>query len=223
MSGCAEYGDLIVHDDQVIFVGTVRLRHFARYVFSRRWLVRWWWGSDVLLLHSFMPGIGRIQTLLHRIKSRMLNPLMENWAISEGLQNELRQCGYICETVKFPFIEHDKINRDVFVVGYYRPKEDVTSRWKYGIDIIEEARGLLGKCHDIVFLEMNSRTIPAVLGVMDVYVRPSRHDGEPRLVVACNRNGIPVYYDPKFRPDVYEMVNFIMEHYMKRSPTHDEQ
>ena len=73
------------------------------------------------------------------------------------------------------------------------------------------AQGLLGKYQDIVFLEMNSRTIPAVLSLIDVYVRPSRHDGEPRLVVACKRNGIPVYYDPNFKPEVYEMVNFIIE------------
>lgn len=204
----------------VVFCGTVKIQWvvLARMFGARA--VRWWWGTDALTLHAFPPGLSKIKITLHRIKVRLLDCLIgENWAFSSGLADEIKPFVRNKKIrVVIPPPDHISVKRepfgDVFVVGYYFPRTGNPEfvRWKYGLDLIWEAASIL-KSEEVRFLPFSgdhSEIAHALIG-MDCYIRPARHDGTPRLVLACQELGIPYYYREDFNCSVEDVVKFIRD------------
>jgi hypothetical protein len=206
-----QYGDrLILHDGKtVVYCGTIRLSDVIRDLFARKSLVRWWWGTDALTLHSFPPGLSRWRILLHRIKSRLLKPIFKNWTFGPGLIEELNRCGYSVQSVVVTPPHHTKLYRGpVLFVGVYVPNRSEYSRWKYGLDIVDQVKACFQGDSSVMFIEFG-RDGKLALQLMNCYIRPSRHDGFPRLILACKANGISYYYKENFRHNVSEIVHFI--------------
>jgi hypothetical protein len=50
-----------------------------------------------------------------------------------------------------------------------------------------------------------------IYSIVDAIVRPSRHDGRPRIIEECKINGILYYYSEDGQPDLEDMSNFVQE------------
>jgi len=86
--------------------------------------------------------------------------------------------------------KHDGVN-----VLYYKPKwvNEPFRNWIYGIDIINE---LKEEIQDVNWIEVDgSQVMSEVYRITDIYLRPNRHDGRPRMVDECRYLGIDVIVD----------------------------
>jgi hypothetical protein len=97
---------------------------------------------------------------------------------------------------------------DVFTVLYYLPKNHSRyNLWVYGADIIDECKDRAPEyywlCCD------GTLNMPAVYPIVDFYVRPSRWDGEPRMIAECEVYDIPYYYSEDGKPNVDDILNAI--------------
>ena len=101
-----------------------------------------------------------------------------------------------------------------FTILYYYPKREYNRkycRWVYGKDIIEA----LANHYYPEFMWVGvdgTKDMSRIMPFVDVYLRPNRHDGTPRLVEECWANGIP-YYWSNSEPDMEAIFQFIQFHY----------
>jgi len=64
--------------------------------------------------------------------------------------------------------------------------------WKYGIDIIVKIKEQLS---DVNWIKTDeTQDMQELYAISDMYIRPTRHDGKPRINVECKLNGIPNIY-----------------------------
>lgn len=207
-----KYGDVATIDDKKVFLGTVRIKDLWKYRKYRK--VRWWLGTDAFTLYMFPPGKSYLKVLLHRIKVILVNKYFEeNWFVSQRLINELPdyyKSILNCVSVKVHEAEYIKRIKKPFVVGYYMPELTEFNSWVYGVDIIAALYVFFKYSElDIVFLRYDGKAdMSAFLSLIDVYIRPSRHDGMPRLILLCEMHDIPYCWNTDF--DL--LVKFIKEH-----------
>lgn len=206
-----KYGDVATIDGKKVFLGTVRFKDIWRYRKFHK--VRWWMGTDVLTLTMYPPGKSKIKVFLHRIKTMFVNKCFEeNWFVSQRLINELPLCAKenfhnISVRVHEPEYSKVKVIEKPFVVGYYMPEMTEFNSWVYGADTIAALYKYFQYSNlDVIFLRYDGKgDISSFLSLIDIYIRPSRHDGMPRLILLCEHYDIPYRWENNFE----KLVEFI--------------
>lgn len=118
--------------------------------------------------------------------------------------------------VKYSKIErkkHDGFN----ILFYWNPGDGKNlkfKRWKYGVDIFEKIKAVYDWYRpDVKFIVVDgSQDLTDILPIVDIYIRPSRHDGAARLVRECEENGIPVFWSNRSDVKGMEVIDFIKKH-----------
>lgn len=222
------YGEAVRIEEHklVVYVGEIRFLHALKMRLKGYDLIRWWVGSDVLLLHKFPPGRGKLSVILHRIEAYLFGLITyQDWIDGPKLYGEmfaikykngqdirnLRNCLWAGKHGKYLKQRHGGIN-----IAYYHPNDSIFARWKYGIDFIESfmvrlkdpnmvfisPKAMLGlrKFHELInWIKLDGKQdMSKIYPILDLYVRPSRHDGWPRINAECIENEIPVVYDETF-------------------------
>ena len=135
---------------------------------------------------------------------------------AEWIREELKQFGLkrpidiMLTPLKYntPFkkIAHEGIN----VLYYKPPRKEIKWRdWLYGIDFIEKLKEeYKGKVN---FIEVDqSYDMQNIFPIVDLYIRPNRHDGYSRLIRECQIQKIPYYWSHK-DPDYNKMKQTLNE------------
>lgn len=199
------YGDVVESHskEEMLFVGSIPILKVLKYCRTHR-IIKWWMGTDVLTLNIFPPGKSVFKVLLHRLKMTLLEPFIsKHLFVSERLMNRSRTKKE--QEVVVHQAKHIEKDKKPFVVGYYLPEETEFNNWIYGKDIIERLVYLFEK-ENILFLKYDGKyDIKVFLSEIDVYIRPSRSDGMPRLILLCEQNNIPYCWNN----DLNELIYFI--------------
>lgn len=196
------YGEIVTVGKRVIYMGEIGLLHAVKMRLKGYNVIRWWLGSDSLMLHRFPPGRGKLSVILHRIKAFLLDFVAtENWA--DNLETELSMVKWLrlknlrrklwCgKHTKYPKQAHKGIN-----LAFYSPNESKFSTWKYGADLVEAAmKQIDDPC--VNWIRLKNQDMSKIYPILDGYLRPSRHDGWPRLVEESLLNEIPILYRETF-------------------------
>ncbi len=207
------WGESLSCYNLTIFVGELNLFSALLVRIMGRKLIRWWVGSDVLLLHEFPPGRGKLSVFRHRLLYHLTKLFVtENWITAERLRDEFEACGGKKAFVRYHIegmlmkkvvkIKHEGVN-----VAWYVTNSSKSARWKYGVDLVEE---LMLRFYDVNWIKLDGTLdMREVFPYLDAYIRPSRHDGRPRLVIECQTQGIPYYWSENGEPDLDEMFEFV--------------
>ena len=213
--------------DKVLFVGRMGLYDICinridwnidyeiKKEIGRITVIKWWMGTDALLLNESPPGINKLRVLAHRLKYRVVNETVDtHWAVSERVADNLVKFG-VKEgnilIVEHPPTNQTKLDSEVFVVGYYLPEERRDQKykdWVYGKDIIEELIDSY-KNTSVTFFRYTGRESISFLNVIDCFIRPSRSDGMPRIILKCRVEGIPSLMCSDGNPKAVDFKNFI--------------
>lgn len=191
-----------------------------------RKLVRWWLGTDVWLLWAFPKGRGKFSVLKHRLKYYLTKFFVsENWVTAEKLRDEFVACGGKRASVKYHIKgmlteKVKKIAHDLVNIAYYCPKDSGESyRYKYGLDLIEKLE-LMFPYPIVNWIPLDGKfRMSEIYTIIDAMIRPSRHDGRPRMIEECKINSIPYYYSEDREPNLEDMSNFVQETIDKASRT----
>jgi len=102
-------------------------------------------------------------------------------------------------------MEHEGFN-----VAYHYPGDRggrVFKRWLYGMDIIEQ---LIKQFPKYNWIELDgTMDMMKIYPILDAYIRPTRHDGMPRIILECQQLNIPYWWDEDFKPSVGETYAFV--------------
>jgi hypothetical protein len=211
LSRTPQWGRHIELDDTVIFVGEVPIKQMLK-ARRKKKIVRWWIGSDALLLRMFPPGRGKLSVLKHRLKVRLTEPFIdEHWIYGNQLFKEFKEVWSarkaqlrLCRAPIEPVVRvpHDGVN-----IAYYCPRDDTFARWVYGIDLIEK----LMICYPQVnWIKLDGTLNPKYFfQALNGYIRPSRSDGYPRIIAECKVHGILCYWSENRKPNLEEMSKFV--------------
>jgi hypothetical protein len=187
-------------------------------------------GTDALKLDTFPPGkwIWPIRIVMERIVMKLIEPLTsEHWIVHERLRKHLLSFGIADKKIKVvvdPPLYPDpiaKIKHDYFTVLFYCPPgtDNKFTSWKYGLDVYMDALEQLelDSSYPIKFIQVDgTEDMKDIYAITDCYVRPSRHDGEPRMILECKINNIPYYYSEDGKPDADDLIKFIEEQYERQ-------
>lgn len=206
-----QWGKHIELDDKVIFVGEVPVGRMLK-AWRKKKIIRFWVGSDVLLLRMFPPGRGKLSVLKHRLKTWLAEPFIgEHWVYGEQLFKEFKQVWgsrkasfRLCRAPIEPIV---RVPSETVNIAYYHPRDDVFSRWVYGIDLVDL---LVKKFPQVNWIKLDGTLNPKYFfQSLTAYVRPSRNDGLPRTVEECKIHGIPYYWSSNRNPNIDEMCKFV--------------
>ena len=158
--------------------------------------------------------------LRHRLKMRILEPFISrHWINGYRLLKALEDVPYIpfrkCQ-LQF-WVGRDtiveKVPHEGFNVFYYSPGDSVYQRWVYGLDIIEK---LIYIFPHFNWVKLDGKIdMKSAFKVMDIYIRPSRWDGFPRLVREAALNDIPVIFSENFDLTVEDCADQLRAIYAK--------
>ena len=179
-----------------------------------------WTGSDVLfakiwkaLKHSKKTKI--IYMLGVWVFAKIADKFVEcHYVVSKRLIPELvslklkKPIGVLIDPPKY-IVKYNKKKHDDFNVLYYRGLGGNMpfKNWVYGYDIFKELKEKLPK---INFIEVNGEeNMSKIYPITDFYIRPNRHDGEPRMIMECEINDIPYYWSEDGKPDIDEIIKQI--------------
>ena len=173
-----------------------------------------WTGSDVLYQLQYPPFIRfrfRVKIFFERIITRLIQPFLEcNVAVSDNLERELRELGYknikvhpdpcslLCGQCDLTLHKgkHKKIKHEGYNVLYYIPKGKKNQKfieWLYGWDLMLGYK-TLNPTHNIIEVNGDS-DMSKIYPIIDLYYRPTRHDGMPRMILECKIQEIEVIHD----------------------------
>jgi hypothetical protein len=208
------YGETVLlrtaedHPGKAIFVGSIPLLRVVLERIRGRRVVKWWMGTDALTMWMCPPGMSRWKVLAHQWKMRLLERFIdEHWVTGRRLLEDLRRAHGISPTkvavVYWPGKYQEPIplqTHQAFNAVYYDPGGGRFKRWVYGMDVIE---ALKERFPQVNWIRLDgAQDLRQVLPLADVYVRPSRHDGAPRIVEECRISGVPVIFSEGQEPDV---------------------
>ena len=195
----------------------MKFKHGSKFIRDDGQLIRWWMGSDVLKLscNPYPKNSLQYYTLYaNRIFDFFCKVWVDqNWVVHERLIKPLNDYGIEVDAIvpddpqKFPGfskIPHDGIN-----VLYYHPTggNQFYKDWVYCWDIIEQ---IIWQNPGINFICVTGRMDMAkVYPIIDLYIRPSRWDGMPRMILECQELGIPYYWDQSFEPTVEKVQEWV--------------
>ena len=172
-----------------------------------------WSGTDALTLIKNPPGnrIWYLKLIFYRLKWKILYRIFdEHYIVHEKLRKYLIEFGIDSSKINVkanPILYNQKFKKKKhkeFNVLYYHPRPSNLGgekfiRWIYGIDIIE-------KIKDINFIKVDGyQDLSKIYPVIDFYLRPSRHDGMPRMIRECEKNEIPYYYSENGNPSINDI------------------
>lgn len=179
-----------------------------------------WTGTDALMMIDISKRRLRKRPfwLVMRIIIKFLDLVHVEGHITNApwIKEELKQFGLkrpidimltpIKHTSAYPKQEHDGLN----VLYYKPPRTDVRWRdWLYGIDLIEMLINEYGE--KINFIEVDqTQNMEDVFPIIDLYIRPNRHDGYSRLIRECDIQNIPYYWSYK-NPDYNKLKDKVDE------------
>lgn len=183
----------------------------------------WWRGTDALTLIKNPPGnkIWYIKLFFYRLKWKYLKGWFdEHWVNHIRLIRYLRMFGFKGEIQ----LKHNepwynkvycKIEHKEFNVLYYCSAKPINIggmkyiHWLYGWDIFTILQQLSG----VKFIHVSgSHKMGEVYPLIDLYIRPTRHDGYPRMIKECLINNIPYYWSENGKPDIKKISNIIKSH-----------
>lgn len=186
--------------DTRIFVGEFPFTGVVKAFLLGKKVIKFWCGSDALLMLEFPPGRGKLSVLRYRLKMRLLAPLISgHWFNGHGLFQALAKFGFEPAQVNL-WVGQDQVfekePHEGFNVVYYAPTDSVYGYWVYGVDIIDQ---LIPMFPEFNWIKLNGKNaMSEVWPTADVYIRPSRWDGYPRLVREARLNGVDVIFSEKF-------------------------
>lgn len=194
-----------------------------------------WTGTDSLTLVVNPPSdsiLWYFKLIFYRLKWKILHKIFSNhYIVHERLRQHLLDFGIPNEKISVRFYDndsgkkdytapdlkkYDKIPHEGFNILYYHPKPgnlggETYVRWKYGIDVIEDIMKIYPDCY---FIKVDgSQPLSQIYPITDFYLRPSRHDGLPRINLECEANDIPFYYSEDGEIDIYDLRKKIEECY----------
>ena len=188
------------------------MKIISYYVGSQaRWLVK-----------TFPTDIKKIPYITFvKIRAWLLRPLIqEYWVDGEYLVGFIKEfkrgakTRVVTDKVKYTK-SIEKVKHDRFTVMYYYPKKRYNKKyvyWVYGQDIIQK---LIDTYPDFNWVCVDgSADMGKIVPFVDVYIRPNRHDGSPRLIMECETWGIP-YYHSTHNPDMGELSRFLVTEFEK--------
>ncbi|HEX9653128.1 MAG TPA: hypothetical protein VGA99_05415 [bacterium] len=211
------YGDAVLLENPkrkprlMIFVGTIPFWKVIAARLNGLAPVKWWMGTDALTMWFTPPGKSSLMVAVHRIKMRILDFFIaHHWVVSPRLLADLQKSKLNLSKVAIavhPPKYHAPIKKDHhqgFNILYYDPAEGKYSNWVYGIDIIDEIKDKLA---NVNWIRVDGRqNMKEIFPVVDLYIRPSRHDGAPRILLECAINCIPVIYSEDGHPNADDFV-----------------
>jgi len=179
----------------------------------------WWMGTDALTLIKNPPGnkIWHCKLFFYRIKWRILIRFFdEHWVVEKHLGKYLKKYGVKNIKVKYDDPLYGKVEKkkhDGFNILYYCPIKAVNLggmkyiHWVYGYDIFLE---LQKRLKGVNYIHVKGGTdMNKIYPIIDLYIRPNRHDGMPRIILECIKNNIPFYWSKNWKPDINEIINQI--------------
>ena len=179
-----------------------------------------WTGSDLLyanlgaLKHSNIKKYPYI--LAYWLFAKVLDFFVEgHYVVSEHLIKELKTKKKVKVLVDPPLYPNkiEKVKHDDFNVLFYLPvtKNQKFTDWVYGDDIARNVMSRYGDDTSVFFIYVfGNDDMNRIYPEIDFYLRPNRHDGNPRMIMECEINGIP-YYWSKENPDIDEIIKQIEE------------
>ncbi len=192
-----------------LYVGTIPTGSVMKDRLQGRLPVKWWLGTDALTMWFKPPGKRLTLVILHRIKMLLLEPFIyRHWFTGPRLIASLQRWRFFNEKKALIVLHPSKLHKSLkksahkgFNVFYYHPKNSGEfERWVYGIDIIEQ---LQERVDGVRWIRVDgSQDMREIYPIVDMYIRPSRHDGQPRINIECEINKIPVFYSADGNPDV---------------------
>ena len=174
-----------------------------------------WTGTDSLLLVKFPKEFGWTK-IFYIIALRILARLTdlfgeEHFACGDLVEKNLRRFGMRRSIVQFIHpVKYGKLRKKEhkgFNVLYFCPKNSKRNNWIYGYDIFLTLKEAL---RSVNFIRVDGGyDLKEIYPLTDLYVRPNRHDGHPRMIEECILNEIP-YIWTKENPNVEYFVNEIL-------------
>lgn len=176
-----------------------------------------WPGTDSLMLidYSMRSRKKRVYWWIFRRVIRLLEFFADSHLCNaQNVADNLNQFGvrkpieFIETPLKYTE-KFDKIPHNTFNVLYYFPKggDQKFLKWLYGYDIYEQLREELPKVNFIVV--DGSSDMRDVYPIIDLYIRPNRHDGNSRMVRECEIQNIP-YCWSNSNPDINDFRDSIL-------------
>ena len=203
--------------NKTVYYGTFKYKSaFWRFLKGEK-VVRWWVGTDSLMLEYFPVGIPKWFVLYWRLKCWCTQfYISEHWYGCEEVKKNLL---YFYKSVSlhyepYPDIYPLWVKTKPLVVLIHDPTRNNRykkyGRWMYGIDILDEVREQAKEwCHFLIV--DNSQDMRVIFPLVDCCLLPKRLKGSPRLVSECKINNIPVYYDTS--ASVGSCVDFLTKHW----------
>jgi hypothetical protein len=211
LSYTPQFGNILNFPNQIVFVGEIDTILMLKN-WKRKKIIRFWIGSDVLLLRMFPPGRGKLSVLKHRLKVWLTEPFIdEHWVYGNQLFKEFKEVWSdrkaqlrLCRASIDPVV---RVPSETVNVAYYHPRDDIFARWVYGIDFIERLMLLYPQVN---WIKLDGTLNPKYFfQALTGHIRPSRSDGHPRLIEECKVHGIPFYWSENCLPDLEEMSKFV--------------
>lgn len=187
--------------------------------------IAWWKGTDALTLITNPPGnkTWYVKLFLYRIKWKILYRLFDvHWVVNKQLKEHLVRFGISEKKIEIwaeppAYIEKvEKKKHDTFNVLFYMPVRPQNLggmkylKWLYGYDIYLNLKLYFFDQKDIRFVWVDGNfDMKSIYATTDLYIRPSRHDGQPRMIMECVVNEIPYIFSRDGKPDFQEFINKI--------------
>lgn len=182
-----------------------------------------WQGTDSLFLVKFPKQLKRTKifyVMVLRLFAKLSDIFVqEHYVCGDLVSKNLTKFGMKKRLKQFtdiPFYP-DKIAKkphNGFNILYYFPKKDTKfNRWLYGYDIYQDINNHFKSNSDINFIIVDGTSdMSTIYPIIDLLIRPNRHDGIPRMVEECKLNNIPYLWSNE-NPDKSMFINTIQSLY----------
>jgi len=180
-------------------------------------IIKLWNGTNALTLIRFPPGkkIWYLRIIVRRIYWKLFKGFYKHYVKGIHLKDYLIKFGvdpYDIEVWKVEPYYHNivKEKHDGFNILYYYPGDRGNpkfKRWVYGFDIYLDLSKRIKGVNWIVV--DGSYDMREVYPIIDYYIRPSRHDGDPRMIKECQHYGIPYYWSKTFEPNTEDIIKHL--------------
>jgi len=189
--------------------------------------IAWWCGTDALKLIKFPPSnlIWKVRIVLHRIFWRIFHRFFEHWGKSGLIISALREFGIerarlISNKDYLPDKVEKNLDPDYFFLLFYRPRSKSNQRykdWVCGWDLYNTLCTQISKLDNVLCIVVEGNAdMDSIYTKIDFYVRLNRWDGDPRMIIECEVNEIPYYYDRNCIPNINKASEMIKEKYEKK-------
>lgn len=211
------FGDNVRVNGLSIYVGTIPFMS----VISDRWLglkpIKYWMGTDVLTMIMYPPHKSKLTVFLHRVKMRILNLFLhEHWIVSKGMERKLWMWPFNRKPFRYvlkptpTLIPIKRVKHDGFNVLVYLPSpDDLFRQWLYGYDVVKWLMNVYPEINWIIVSGQDDMS--KIYPIVDLYIRPTRHNGDPLMIQECKIHGIPYYWSENGKPEVHKIVELIKE------------